>query len=163
MAEKILDKLNELDASSAVTPEEFEKVWGISKEEHLSRMMDYVHQRKAQAAQKEKQDVEVLKQKVAELNQKVEQLEQELNLVKRALTAQVPTPPIQILDPTRCIAAPKVVTHKDNPYEADNMLFRMMSKGDSFIIKPLIGFDSLTDEEDLEEAWDGDRPKRRKK
>lgn len=51
MAEKITEKLNELDAGS-VTPQEFQKVWGISKEEYLSRMMDYVHKRKAEAAGK---------------------------------------------------------------------------------------------------------------
>lgn len=51
--ETVLDKLNELDASS-VTPQVFEEVWGISKEEHLKRMMDYIHKRKAEAAAKEK-------------------------------------------------------------------------------------------------------------
>ena len=50
MAEKITEKLNELDAGS-VTPQEFQEVWGISKEEYLNRMMNHIHQRKAEAAE----------------------------------------------------------------------------------------------------------------
>lgn len=42
----LLDRIDELHANS-VTPEEFEKVWGISIEEHLRQMMEFVKEQNA--------------------------------------------------------------------------------------------------------------------
>ena len=48
MAKKVdlLDRIDELHANS-VTPEEFEKEWGISIEEHLRQMMEFVKEQNA--------------------------------------------------------------------------------------------------------------------
>ncbi|MBR1781886.1 MAG: hypothetical protein IJ753_00010 [Bacteroidales bacterium] len=42
----LLEKIDELRAKS-VTPERFEKVWGISIDQHLKKMMEFVEQQKA--------------------------------------------------------------------------------------------------------------------
>ena len=83
MAEKITDKLNELDAGS-VTPQEFQEVWGISKEEYLNRMMNHVHQRKAEAAEEAAHEeeeghdeVKGMREQMAALKKEVEQLRQD--------------------------------------------------------------------------------------
>jgi len=43
--ENLTDKLNEQDAHP-VTPQEFEQVWGYTKEEYLNRMMGHIRKRK---------------------------------------------------------------------------------------------------------------------
>ena len=94
MAEKITDKLNELDAGS-VTPQEFQEVWGISKEEYLNRMMNHIHQRKAEAAEEavhegkeEHDELKEMKGQMAALKREVEQLRQEVKELKALLNEQ---------------------------------------------------------------------------
>lgn len=41
----LLEKIDEICAKS-VTPERFEKVWGVSIEEHLDRLMEFVEEQK---------------------------------------------------------------------------------------------------------------------
>lgn len=42
----LLEKIDELRAKS-ITPEIFEKTWGISIDQHLKKMMEFVEQQKA--------------------------------------------------------------------------------------------------------------------
>lgn len=44
----LLEKIDELRAQS-VTPEKFEKVWGVSIEDHLNRLMEFVAEQEATA------------------------------------------------------------------------------------------------------------------
>lgn len=41
----LLEKIDEICAKS-VTPERFEEVWGVSIEEHLDRLMEFVEEQK---------------------------------------------------------------------------------------------------------------------
>ena len=44
----LLDKISVLDANS-VTPKEFEKAWGITREEYLKEMRSFVEAQRAAA------------------------------------------------------------------------------------------------------------------
>jgi len=45
----LLEKIDELRANS-VTPERFERVWGVTIEQHLDEIMEYVNQQIANDA-----------------------------------------------------------------------------------------------------------------
>lgn len=44
-AMNLLEKIDEICANK-VTPERFEQVWGVSIEEHLDRLMEFVEEQK---------------------------------------------------------------------------------------------------------------------
>ena len=64
--ENLSDKLNKLDAQS-VTPQEFEQVWGYTKEEYLDRMMAHVQKRKAEELLKDVAKDNARKKKMLDL------------------------------------------------------------------------------------------------
>ena len=47
----LLEKIDELRAQS-ITPEKFEKVWGVSIEDHLDRLMAFVEEQSGKDAAK---------------------------------------------------------------------------------------------------------------
>ena len=51
--ENILDKIDVIKANS-VTEKEFKSVWGISLDEHMSKMMTYVQETDARIAEERK-------------------------------------------------------------------------------------------------------------
>lgn len=51
--ENIIDKIDAIKANS-VTEQEFKSVWGISLDEHMSKMMAYVHETDARIAKERK-------------------------------------------------------------------------------------------------------------
>ncbi len=51
--ENILDKIDAIKANS-VTEKEFKRVWGISLDEHMTKMMAYVHETDARIAEERK-------------------------------------------------------------------------------------------------------------
>lgn len=185
MAEKITDKLNELDAGS-VTPQEFQEVWGISKEEYLNRMMNHIHQRKAEAAEEaahegkeEHDELKEMKGQVAALRREVEQLRQEVKELKALLNEQPHWPSTPGMEYAKRLIASKSLGKKDrqNPIGDEyGQVFRMMSQGESFVISPLHepewygrfvapGVFSFSDKEEeaMEGATEGHRPKSRRK
>ena len=184
MAEKILEQLNELDSGS-VTPQEFQKVWGISKEEYLSRMMDYVHKRKAEAAEKEKNDDErelleqmvELRKQVADLKDIIVRMEMEINLMKKVIASQVKLPSFDSINGLmQYVNEPKATSKKSKKsLFDDNSLFRLFAKGDNVFFSPVTSKDWETNfltqgpahscfgEEEFEDALAGGTPKKRKK
>ena len=51
--ENIIDKIDAIKANS-VTEKEFKNVWGISLDEHINKMMDYVQKADARIAKERK-------------------------------------------------------------------------------------------------------------
>lgn len=51
--ENIIDKIDAIKANS-VTEKEFKSVWGISLDEHMNRMMEYVQKADARIAEERK-------------------------------------------------------------------------------------------------------------
>ena len=185
MAEKITDKLNELDAGS-VTPQEFQEVWGISKEEYLNRMMNHVHQRKAEAAEEAAHEeeeghdeVKGMREQMAALKKEVEQLKQEVKELKALLNERSHWPTMPSTEYVKSLIASKSLGKKDrqNPIGDEyGQMFRMMSQGESFVISPLHepewygrfvapGVFTFSDKEEeaMEGATEGHRPKSRRK